>query len=180
MISCSKLRMNIFISFFLFFAVRAARISRCSLRSPRWENLDLLEDENFPYTTKLLSSGKKVLLTDSIVSFHDAMRVCQAVCGRIFLPKSKEENQEATEFIKNNGAEFVWLRTSDKYQEGVWTDLETLANLPVTFWGEDQPKQKEQDYAILARNGWWAGWTGNADYIMILCELPPKITIHKN
>ena len=68
------------LSNFLFFAAASAENSGCSLRRPRWETT-LLGQEGFPYAETSLTSGKQLLLTNSIVGVHDAMRICQAVCG---------------------------------------------------------------------------------------------------
>ena len=169
----------------------ATKTSRCSLRSPRWENLDLLEEEGFPYTTKLLKGGKKVLLTDSIVGVHDAMRVCEAVCGKLFLPRSANENQEAADFIRANGATHVWLRTSDRYEEGTWKDLDTLEDIKYTNWSRGDPNNWDgvQDYVVMNKYGRWNDFYQYADnsdvcfsmecltYVSILCELPAKIQI---
>ena len=178
--------MKLIPQFLLFCLVDAASNSRCSLRYPRWENLDLLEEENFSYTTKLLSSGKKILLADSVVNVYDAMRVCQAVCGRLFLPASSDENQEAAEFITGNGGDYVWLRASDKYEEGVWKDMATLENVTYTNWGPNEPNDYAgEDYVHMTSDGLWNDWNQSAGvstasysvFNKILCELPAAIEV---
>ena len=93
--------------------------SYCSLKSAdaRWENLNFLDKENLTYKKKTLKTGKKVLLIKHATDIYRAKRVCQAICGRVFLPVSSEENQQAAEFITSHVYQ-VWIRASDSHTEG--------------------------------------------------------------
>ena len=126
-----------------------------------------------------------------MVSVHDAMRICQAVCGKLFLPLSIEENQEAAQFVSDNGVSdyiggnFVWLRATDRYQEGVWQDIETFEDVTFTHWGTDEPNDygNDEDYVIMDGYGLWNDFFkysdniayGGATRVMALCELPSEI-----
>ena len=156
---------------------------RCSLKSPRWENLNFLEEENLPYAETTLNSGKEVLLINFAADIYQAKRICQTICGRVFLPVTSEENQQAAEFISTY-VYHAWIRASDSYTEGVWKDLETLEDLKFTNWGDGEPSDWDvnhggEDYAILDDNGHWndyfyGGWWSkayNKHGSAILCEL---------
>ena len=151
--------------------------SHCSMKSvnDRWENLFFLEEEDLPYTTKLLGTGKDILLIRdyNAVDIYEAKRICQAICGRVFLPVSSEENQQAAEFIASYSSD-VFLRISDTYTEGVWKDFETFEDLKFTNWDNGEPNDygNGEDYATLIRNGRWNDCPYNGlSFTGILCEL---------
>ena len=155
--------------------------SHCSMKSvnDRWENLFFLEEEDLPYTTKLLGTGKDILLIRdyNAVDIYEAKRICQAICGRVFLPVSSEENQQAAEFITSHVDE-VWIRASDSITEGVWKDFETLEDLKFAKWNDGEPNDTDpdhggEDYAVIINTGFWNDhYHGSYGHTSILCELP--------
>ena len=152
------------------------------MKEPRW-NLGYLKDENFQYATISLTTdtGKKLLLVKSIADIYAARRVCANVCGKVFLPISSEENQQATEFLIAHSIQFVWIRASDSITEGVWKDFETLEDLNFTNWNSGEPNDLDgthggEDYAILVNNGYWYDYYfGGWNRTRILCELPSPL-----
>ena len=158
--------------------------SRCSLRSPKWKNLDLLMAENYSYKTTTLTSGKNLLLVKSSTDIFGATRVCGTICGQVFLPKSIEENQQAAKFISSQKARKVWLRATDRDQDGVWRDLQFWTILEFKKWRKNEPNNHgdgfhEEYYVILDHNGNWIDfYRGVKDLYyrpLILCELPDAI-----
>ena len=152
---------------------------RCALKtdSADWENLSFLDEENLSYEKTTLKSGKQILLVKYRVDIYQAKRICSALCGRIFLPSTNEENDEAATFISSR-ANPVWLRASDSLEEGHWKDLETLEDLKFTKWYTGEPNDADtkhggEDYAVLRGNGWWNDYFyGGWRITKILCELP--------
>ena len=146
-------------------------------------NLDFLKNENFRYKTTTLTTNKRLLLLHyHKADIYAAKRICESVCGKVFLPVSSEENQQAAEFLSTNGFDSVWIRASDSYQEGIWKDLETLEDMKFTNWGSGEPNDygSGEDYAILINNGYWIDISYDGYYEIyyrgynarILCELP--------
>ena len=128
-----------------------------------------------------MTSNKKLLLLHyHLADIYAAKRICESVCGKIFLPVSSEENQQGAEFLSTNGIFAAWIRASDSYQEGIWKDFETLEDMKFTNWGSNEPNDADEshggeDYAILINSGYWndiyyGGWNTR-----ILCELPNPI-----
>ena len=117
-----------------------------------------------------------------MVSVHDAMRICQAVCGKLFLPTSIEENQEAAQFISYNGVSdhiggnFVWLRATDRYQEGVWQDIETFEDVTFTHWATGEPNDygNGEHYVVMDGYGLWND-VHSTHRVMAPCVLPTEI-----
>ena len=143
------------------------------MKSPRWENLNFLDKENLPYEKTTLKTGKEVFLIKHAADIYQAKRVCQTICGRVFLPVSSEENQQAAEFITSHVDE-VWIRASDSITEGVWKDFETFEDLKFTNWNDGEPNDdyRGEDYAILEKNGFWNDYPHSAwGNTRILCEL---------
>ena len=157
-------------------------LQRCSLKEPRW-NLGYLKAENIQYETTSLTThtGKKLLLVKSIADIYAARRVCENVCGKVFLPISSEENQQATEFLIAHSIHFVWIRASDSITEGVWKDFESLEDLNFTNWNSGEPNDLDgthggEDYAILVNYGYWNDYYfGGWNEARILCELPSPL-----
>ena len=158
--------------------------TRCSLRTPKWENRDLLTAENFSYRMTTLSSRKKLLLVKSVTNIHGATRVCETICGQVFLPKSSEENQQAAKFINTNHVSSVWLRATDRDREGIWRDLQFWTLLKFKKWRRKEPNNSGnygEYYVVMDVNGNWSdfyhGETISSMYYkpMILCELPDAI-----
>jgi len=150
---------------------------RCHFKTPKWINLDLLETENFHYVKTTLESGKQLLFVKHDTNVWGAMRVCEAVCGRLFLPISSEENEQAASFIQTQHVHYVWLRASDKDQEGMWRDLENeMVEVKYTNWGKNEPNDSNsEEFAILGASGHWNdffhGETKLYFKVKILCEL---------
>ena len=137
--------------------------------------MDFLKNENFRYNTTTLTTNKRLLLLHyHIADIYAAKRICESVCGRVFLPVSSEENQQGAEFLSTNGLDFAWIRASDSYQEGIWKDLETLEDMKFTNWGSGEPNDygSGEDYAILNNNGYWNDIYHHYYEYYILCELP--------
>ena len=142
--------------------------------------MDFLNSENFQYETTTITTDKKLLLVKSVADIYAGKRICDSVCGRVFLPISSEENQQAVEILSTHGISQAWLRVSDIYEEGVWKDFETLEDMKFTNWGSNEPNDADEshggeDYAILINSGYWndiyyGGWNTR-----ILCELPNPI-----
>ena len=155
--------------------------SRCSLRAPKWKNLDLLDEEKFPYETTTLKTRKKILLVKSVTNIYGAIRVCETLCGQVFLPKSSEENHQAAQFIAKYRAKYVWLRATDRYQEGIWRDLKFWNFVGYKKWRKFEPNNYEagEHYGIMGEHGFWNdffhGETTMYYKPMILCELPDAI-----
>ena len=165
---------------------------QCSLKEPQW-NFYYLMNQNLPYRRTILTTNKKLLLVKSLVDIYAAKRVCDGVCGRVFLPVSSEENQQVARFLSTHDVSHAWLRASDSYEEGVWKDFETLEDMKFTNWGSGQPDDyvseeirniddslTGENYAVLFNDGYWNDvsnritWRNyvNYDGAWILCELP--------
>ena len=140
--------------------------------------MDFLNSENFQYETTTITTDKKLLLLKSVADIYAGKRICDSVCGRVFLPISSEENQQAVEILSTHGISQAWLRVSDIYEEGVWKDFETLEDMKFTNWGPGEPDDQanqiidahSEDYAVLLDNGYWNGIPSNIG-AWILCEL---------
>ena len=151
--------------------------TRCSLRTPKWKNLDMLDAEKFSYATTTL----KVLLVKTVSNIYGAIRVCDTVCGQVFLPQSSEENHQAAQFITKQRARYVWLRATDRYQEGIWRDLKFWSFVGYKKWRKAEPNnyKEGEHYGILGQHGFWNdffhGETNMYYKPMILCELPDAI-----
>lgn len=192
----------------------------CSFKEPRW-NLNYLKNQKLEYKRTTLTTNirsivsesesyshenielkmmelkittvKMLLLVKINVGIYAAKRVCESVCGNVFLPESSEENQQAAKFLSKHDISRAWLRASDRYQEGVWKDFETLEDMKFTNWDSDEPNNYVQeymraidachggeDYAILFNSGYWHDvcsgqiyWNGTYhNGAWILCELP--------
>ena len=157
---------------------------RCELKSrqasTRWGNLNFLDEENFLYRKKTLKTGKKILMITnySVADLFEAKRVCQAICGRVFLPVSNTENKQAAEFMSSYDVYQAWIRASDSYTEGVWKDFETLEDLKFAKWNDGEPNDTDpdhggEDYAVIINTGFWNDhYHGSYGHTSILCELP--------
>lgn len=157
--------------------------SRCSLRAPKWENLDLLAAENFAYKRITLTSRKKLLLVQSITNIYGATRVCESICGQVFLPKSIDENQQAAEFIATHKGGKVWLRATDRDQEGIWRDIKFWTLVKFKKWRSKEPNNhgSGEHYVVMDQNGNWIDYYHGQKIPdmyykpKILCELPDAI-----
>lgn len=153
---------------------------RCSLKEPRW-NLNYLMDENLQYGTTSLTSDKKLLLVKISRDIYTAIRVCEIVCGKVFLPASIEENQQAASFLATHSIFRAWIRASDRNEEGVWKDFETLEDIKIANWFSGEPNDNDdphggEDYAVLIKNGDWNDlYYGGYGATHILCELPSPL-----
>lgn len=149
-------------------------LPQCSLKKPHW-NINYLKKQNLQYETTTLTTDKKVLLVKSYADIYTAKRVCDGVCGTVFLPESFAENQEAAEFLLMQAYRYAWIRASDRNEEGVWKDFETLEDLEFTNWRSGQPDDydEREDYALLDKgDGDWADVRYGRGGVSILCELP--------
>ena len=160
--------------------------SHCSLRATNWKNLNHLDQENFLYERTTLTSHKKLLLIKTIADVYGAKKICESVCGRLFLPVSNDENQEATDFLAAHDIKYAWLGASDSNQEGKWRQHETMKNLKFANWGSGEPnnannpqcQQCGEDYAVLkVEDGKWndyfyGDWD---DTVRVICELEHSV-----
>ena len=143
-----------------------------------WENLSYLDEEDLSYEKTTVKYGKQVLLIKYITDIYQAKRICSALCGRVFLPRSSDENQQAATFISSHAVHGVWLRASDSLKERHWRDFETLEPLKFTKWGSGQPDNYDlthggEPYAKLRNDGTWNDiYYGGWQKVSILCELP--------
>ena len=149
------------------------------MKEPKW-NLEFLKNENFQYTTNT-NTNKKLLLINYKADIYAAKRICENVCGKVFLPETLQENEQAARTLGTQRMYCAWIRASDSYEEGVWKDFETLEDLKFTNWGPGEPNDADdshggEDYAILLNHGHWNDYYyGGWNSVGVLCELPSRL-----
>ena len=86
---------------------------------PEWKNLNA--NAVFKPRMRTFSTGKRILYIRQKKNFTEAKRICNSICGKIFLPISSQENQEAVNLlneiqseIRNRKYKMIWLRATDR------------------------------------------------------------------
>ena len=91
-------------------------MTTCTPQKSEWNNLEFIIP--LVSTMKTLSTGKKVLFIRPKKNYYEAKRICESICGKIFLPKSSQENHEVVSLLNNEAFEgkywMAWLRASDR------------------------------------------------------------------
>ena len=91
----------------------------CTPWRPEWKNLDT--NAVFNPILRIFSTKKRILYIRQKKNFTEAKRICHSICGKIFLPISSQENQEAVNLlneiqskIQNRKHNMIWLRATDR------------------------------------------------------------------
>ena len=162
----------------------AGEKGECKIRqNTDWCYLDkfYLEAKLKKYTyffTKVPSTSKNIIVIESSTGkkYSETLFLCTTICGRMFLPTSKKENDDVYSILGRIGvsSKSAWLRISDEGKEGSWRDVENNTLVNFTNWYSGQPNGKRdsnEDYAKLDTDGKWWDTTPTTSST-IVCELP--------
>ena len=69
----------------------------CTPWKPEWKNFEK-HNINRPIM-RTFSTGKQTLLMGQQRNFIEATKICSNLCGKVFLPASNQENQEAVDLL---------------------------------------------------------------------------------
>ena len=157
---------------------------RMGSRNPGWCYLDkfYLDAKLKKYTyffEKLPSTSKHVIVIESSTTkkFSETLFLCGSICGRMFLPTSKKENDEVYSILGRNGvsSKSAWLRVSDEGKENIWRDVESKVLVNFTNWNSGQPNgasDSDEDYVTISTDGKWWDSKPSSTQKTIICELP--------
>ena len=158
----------------------------CKVKNnPGWCYLDkfYLEAKAKKYTyffEKVPSTSKHIIVIESSEGkkFTETLFLCSSICGRMFLPTSKKENDEIFSILGENNVKSTirsaWIRISDEGTEGTWKDAENKMLVNFTNWASGQPNGKAdstEDYGMMITDGKWADTVPSTIRYLIICEL---------
>ena len=144
-----------------------------SIPSPKWCNLG---SKNV-ITESLLSTNKNIILlkpNDGKKTFKEAKKICQRICGAMYFPSTLSENNEVSAIVQKNGNNWIWIRISDKEEEGTWKDPDNKEVLSFTNWNSGQPDNNggSQSWGYLrSDDGKWGDDGDTSEYTNIVREL---------
>merc|ERR1712126_266285 len=92
------------------------------------------------------AEGCFAFLSETNVTWMNAMRACEKVGGYLAQPKTKEQMEFlhglAEVYAQFSGVHNWWLGLSDVGHEGIWAWVHTFEEVTETFWAHGSPSNK--------------------------------------
>ena len=127
---------------------------------------------------KLASTSKKVvsIQPSANISYYDANRLCDHICGRLYFPSSLSEITDIQKYANHDDPWKIWIRIHYIKLYWFWKDSDKVENLKILNWGVEEPKSEVTNRgsanALMGPDGKWYASSGtfkNATHV--LCEL---------
>ena len=164
-------------------------LTTTSITKHDWCNLDNYEIA----VQQRLNSSKDFIVVDEIDAntYYKAKRVCEDICGRLFLPSTPKENDEVLSVLDRDGnvyafdIEYVWLRMTYNETAGTWYDPYNKEDLTLLkfhpsdkirvctgIWYNKICGVTKEHHAVMDHNGeWWSRYDDDEYSEYVFCEL---------
>ncbi len=122
------------------------------------QEIERLTSPRNPYPGSKTFNGHYYRALDTFSSWHDAVKACEALGGKLATPANSAENEFLANLARESKFDCLWLGASDEDREGKW-EWEGTA-LPFTHWDNGQPNNagKVEHFAVILNfdtGQWW-------------------------
>ena len=121
-----------------------------------------------------VKGGKKYLVVLEEQNRLDAIKHCIGEGGKLFEPKSEEENTAVNAIAKEKGAKNIWIGVHDKSKEGNFEYQSDSSKCKFTKWAAKKPDNvktcsNDEDCVEMQENGEWNDINGEEERAFV-CE----------